>query len=1003
MKSKKDLTVAGMGSSIRVLICILAILGRYSCMGQALSWTPYFDHITIEDKLSNNTVRCMIQDRHGYIWIGTQNGLNKYDGYSFEVYRSDYDRADQSGFRGRDILSLMEDREGNVWVGTAGSGLNVLPHDSDQFQNLSGDSAFMPISGFPISSIHQGPEGLIWLTTIGGGVLSYDPSNHSSTVYTHSTSHLSSDLTFDLVFDTDGRVWVGAAGLGVNLLRDDGMFSLFPDAEGASPNMAGYRKTLLIQDSVLWVATEGSGLYRMNMDSEEVERIGDAEGLSSQGIMDMHLTVDGQLWLATNGGGLNVMDTESRQISVWRPQPGNPGSLNSGSLLCFLEDRMSNLWIGTFNGGINVYQPNQARFGRIVPGPEVAAGPGNWSVLTIYQRRNGEILIGTDGDGLFAFSQSSTLGQSPSIHDHALSTDLSGQVVKSLLEDREGYLWIGTFSNGLDRYDPATGTWARFRHEFWNPNSLGGNNVWSLAEDQAGRVWIGTLGGGVNVWDPETESFEHFGPDPNNPASISDANVMVVMVDSSDRVWIGTMDRGLDLWTGDGTGFRHFRANIGDTTSISHNGIRAIFQDSRGDIWIGTEGGGLNRWLGEGSFTQIGTDDGLLANSVMGITEDHEGFLWVTTYEGISRIQPETGEIRNFSFRETKRSNQFNQSSVLHSQDHRLLFGGIKGIHTIRPDQVVEKAVEPQITITGFNLYNEEVKAGPWKDGRVILSKPIEHAEKIELNYDDNAFSFSFASTNFNQPSEAVFGYQMENFHTDWQHTDPGQHRVYFTDLEPGEYQFRMTYQGAEASIGLVIHPPFWETGWFKALVALTGILLILGVVIWIINRREAAFRREAFRAKSEILRLNNEKLASEVEAINSKLVYSSVQMAHKNEILNQVKEEIQSIDGKGHAGSRSLIRLINRELKGEDYWKEFTLYFNQTDKAFIQTLSTRHPDLTQNDLRLCALIRLNLSTKEIASLLNITVRGVEQGKYRLKKRLGLSKGDDLNTYISEV
>ena len=962
----------------------------------------HFDQLTIQDKLSHNTVRCLLQDQYGYIWIGTQNGLNKYDGYSFETFRTDR----KTGFVGKSITALFEDRLGNIWVGTAREGINLLPTSRGEFINLRNDSAFLSIDGYGISAIHEDSRGNIWITTVGGGVLRYQPETSTSVTYTSQNSGLSNDLVFDLAEDKYGGIWIASAGLGINYLEPTNTFSQKPEWSRTHENLAGYRKTLLMDGEYLWIGTEGTGLYRLSIDDGEIIQYSKSapgrNNLSSNGIIDLHMDRNNQLFIATDGGGLNILDKESGTIRRYQNKTNVPSSLNSNALLCFLEDRSHNIWIGTYNGGINIYKPGKTRFRFLSPNQRQGQRFDNWSVLTISQLRNGTILVGTDGEGLFEIQQLPSTREFRLVRNKFHSI-LTGNVIKAIHEDRSGKIWIGMFSQGLTCINPETGEAASYRHDFWNPGSLSGDNVWSITEDQDGGIWLGTLGGGISVWDPETRQFSRYLPDENDPSSLSDANIMVVYADRSGRVWVGTMDKGLDVWMGQGKGFRHFRHNPSDSLSISNDEIRAIYEDHQGNIWIGTEGGGLNRWKDDGTFERYGSPQGLSGSSVAAITQDANRNLWLASYHAVTCLDPISGRGRNYSFQDEQNVNQFNQMASITATDGRLLLGGIKGIHHIHLSEIQENNIPPSIMLTRFTLFNRDITAGPQEDGRTHLDQSIEVASKIMLDYADNSFSISLATTDFDKPEENQFLYRMEGFDREWRATEEGQHQASYTNLEPGSYTFRLKYKNSEKSIKVEIKPPFWQRLWFRISVVFLALTMTFGGVYFIISRREAVFRRQALEAKSEILRLQNEKLASEVEAANSKLVYSSAQMAHKNSVLTQVKKDIQEKAKQQGLDSRQIIRLLNRELEGENYWTEFNLYFNEVDKEFTQTLSARHPELTSNDLRLCALIRLNLTTKEIASLLNISVRGVEQGRYRLKKRLNLEADQNLLRYIAEV
>ncbi|MCB9351419.1 MAG: two component regulator propeller domain protein [Lewinellaceae bacterium] len=973
----------------RVLPWALIILAT-AVYGQGGNAPMYFDHLTIQDGLSHNTVYCILQDRYGYIWMGTQNGLNKYDGYSFEVYGSNGYQNDKAGFLGKNISALREDRKGNLWVGTRKHGVNFLDRSSDRFVNFQSDPAFETIKGYEISSFWEDKDGNIWITTVGGGVMKYSPSAGVSQVFTTENSGLSSNVAFDIVEDKYGLIWVAAAGGGLNYLQKNGRFALSHQMLPDNPNMSGYRKKMLLDDAYLWIGTEGTGLYKMNLKDRSYIHFAPASGqraISSDVVRDLYKTKYGKLFIATDGGGLNIYDTATEEMSVYTYQVEEETALNSNALFCFWGDRTGNIWIGTYNGGINIFKPNKAWFEFFAPASARSDELEHRSILSVFQSREGKIWIGTDGGGLNWFDQENSRFSAPSFkHDPSNPASLAGNVVKTIFEDSQNRLWIGLFGAGLEVYDLQSNS---FRH------FLGGTtSVWSIAEGNDGKLWIATMGDGLSVIDPQTRQTTVFQHNPADSNSLADFNVMAVFVDRENQVWVGTASNGLDRWD-EATGrFLHYRHNHRDSFSLSNDEIRAIYQDSRGQIWIGTEGGGLNRWLGEGRFERTGKEEGLIANSVMGITEDKDGMIWASTFQGISRLGPSTNAIRNFDFRAMQSFNQFNQMAILTADNGKLFFGGINGLNTIQPDLVKEKNHQAGIIFTGIKIFNNSISAGKLPDGRIVLDRSIEEAERVHLSYLDKSFSIEFSATDYTSPSENKFTYKLEGFDEDWRLTPAGQHSASYTNLDPGTYTFRVRHLDKEASITVFIKPPFWQTLWFRFLLLISIIGLISSGVLFLIKRREAVHKRQ-------ILQLRNEKLATEVEAKNSKLMFSAVQMAHKNEILADVKNDLQELKQEPEANLRALVRKLERELMSEDYWEEFNVYFNQVDQHFIQSILEKHPELTQNDLRLCSLLRINLSTKEIASLLNISSRGVEQSRYRLKKRLGLGTEDDLSRYIT--
>lgn len=966
----------------------------------------HFDQLTINEGLSHNTVFCLLQDRHGYIWMGTQNGLNQFNGYEFKVYRSDHPESDNEGFVGRVITALFEDSQGNIWVGTRKKGINFKAKSTDRFVNLCHKPEFASLKGIEITSFFEDRSGKIWISSLGGGVLRYDPETGDYFQFTTENSDLSLDVTFDVAEDKNGTIWVSTVGEGINYMPADSekFFLSNVDIPG-DPNMDGYRKVLLLEDDQLWIGVEGNGLYHLDIATGRYTHFSPNNGsdqINSNLVRDIVRGNDGRLYIATDGGGLNVYNDDTGKFQLYNYQIGEFGVLNSNALFCLLQDRVGNLWIGSYNGGVNVHKFNKTRFQLFSPGTVIGNELEHRSVLSLLQTRDGKIWVGTDGGGLSWLNKDQNGFSFSSLKNNPLISNTPGSnVIKTIFEDRQGILWIGTFNAGLYRYDPVANIFTHYIEENDLPYFLSGNNVWTIVERQDGHLWVGTVGGGISVVHPDRGVVQVHDHDPADPNSVGETNIMTLFVSSDDKVWVGTVDQGLDIYD-DNTGhFYHFKYDSTDFSSLSNDEVRAIFEDSRGNIWIGTEGGGLNKWLGDGKFERFTTEDGLLANSVMGITEDHNGMLWITSFEGITRFDPQTREIRNFYFHSGQTNNQFNQMAILTAEDGQLFFGGINGLNTIWPEQVKEELEKPVIIFTDFKVLNNSISIGKQSDGRVLLKRPIEEAEAVHLNYLDKSFSIDFSAIDFIDPYAYTYAYQMEGFDDDWQETNPGQHSVTYTNLDPGNFIFRVKLKGGEASIKINIQPPFWKTLWFKTLLSLFLVSMVFFAGFFVIKQREEAHKQQMLQAESEILQLRNEKLAADLNAKNSKLMSSAAQMAHKNEILNNIKQELKTAQSENNSRVPQLIRMLDRELESEDYWEEFNLYFNQVDTSFVHDLIRQHPKITQNDIRLCTLMRINLSTKEIASLLNVSTRAVEQSKYRLKKRLDLGNEEDLLKYIS--
>lgn len=936
----------------------------------------YFDYLTIQNKLSHNSVYDIAQDNYGYIWLATQNGLNKYDGYRFST--------NHIGFKGKNISSLFVDSNNNLWVGTQKNGINIKYFGSYGFINYNDDPIFQEIKGADISSFYEDRDGHIWITTIGKGIAKYNPTNQKLKLYNQANSGLSDNITFDVIQDNNSDIWVIASGFGIHRLVGD-KFEHHYTSITEDPKIDGYRKKLLLNGDIIWIGTEGTGLYKFSLEDFSLENynLTSTPNLSSNTVRDLFQYSDDVLAIATDGGGLNLLNVATNEVEKITPNSNKQNGLNSKALNCFFNDKTNNLWIGTFNGGVNILKRNKTWFDLNLIKDKDGNASSN-SILAIYEDENKEVFLGTDGVGIRRYGKTQEAGFSAP----------SGQVIKSIFKDSKGEYWFGMYGAGLDRYN-------RNRKKIANYNTgtditLGNNNVWSICESEEGNLWIGTLGGGISVLDQNRNFLMQLSHEPDVDESISSDEIMVLHSDEENNIWIGTANNGIDVRSMNGEILK--LKNIPkESSSLSDNEVRAIYQDTENNIWVGTEGGGLNKYLGNGKFQRIQKKDGLIANSVMGISQDKIGRIWITTFAGISVIQ-EGEEIRNFNFNTQSRSNQFNQMANHCTEDGLLLFGGINGLNTIHQEKLINNDIKSELIFTRLEVFGKEVFTDHEDK---ILAVPIEEASDIYLNYSHKSFSLSFADMDYTYSNDSDYQYRLNGFDTDWKinsNTFPG---VTYTNLDAGDYVFEVKKGDSIKAINIHLSPPFWKTLWFVILVILLSALLLFLVASYFLYKWSTEHKRQLLEAERKILTLKNENLESDVKSKNSKLLFSSAMIARNQELLNAIKEDLlnkTSTDEKSQI--RSAIKKIDIELKNEDYWQEFQMYFDQVDKNFINSIIEKHPDLTRNDLRLCGLLRLNLSSKEIASLLNISIRGVEKGRYRLKKRMELSSDTDLSTYV---
>lgn len=986
-------------------LCLLSLF--IVQLSQTAAQPLTFDHITINEGLSNNTVYCITQDTDGFMWFGTRDGLSRFDGYDFRVYKSD---TDESGsLASNNVQAIHTHKNGDIWLGFRRGGIAILKRTTQTFETLSVRiDSVQDISAVAIQSFFEDAQGDIWVGTAGLGViqLSYTGQykNQFASFLADTTRRLQDDHCFSFAEDAQGNIWFGTDGDAVHFYnRHSGAITVIRRS-----GLYSYRKALLTKGDSVFIGTEGNGLFIYDRRLQSFV----AHHLPGRLIRDVHQFRKDEILISTDGNGVYTFNLRDGAIQNHQYSSSLNNSLNTNAIYDVYTDHDGNTWLGTFNGGINVLKVRGAPFYSYIPWSPGLQTPGAFSVLAFHEERDGKILVGLDGGGIWQLT--------PSVQDHRMtryelpvSEDVIGNVITSLFRDSYGELWIGSFAHGLTRIS-ADGK--RFKRYVYDPSVSGGitnNNIWDITEDQSGIIWIAALGGGVLKYDRNEDRFVSFNPIPGDAESLSDWNARVVYVDGHNRVWIGTEDGGLNLYDREKKGFQSWLFNATDSTGLRSNTVFSIFEDSAGRLWIGTEGGGLLQFhIDENRFTQFSIRDGLQSNVINAIEEDNTGLIWVSTNHGISSLDPVTGVINNFDSHDGLVSDQFNQNASINCSSGELIFGNINGANGFNPALVKENPNPPKVVFTDFQLFNHSVSVEGYK-GRKIISAALNDSPEIALWYQDNVFTISFAALEYTNPLKNRYAYRMLGFDEVWNNVDATRRKVTYTNLDPGEYTFEVRatnnngcWSEEVRRLNLTIAPPFYATTWFRASVFLIGILVLIGVIKFRDAQRREKHNRELLVAEQKILQLKNLNLKEEVQQKNSELSAALLQSAHKNKALDGLKHELAelsvrpSFETEKRSELKGLIRKIEGEIQSVDYWERFQLNFNQIHQDFSEKIHARHPNLTQNDIRLCCLLKINLTNREIAAIQNISIAGVEKSKFRLKRKLSLDPEADLNAHI---
>ena len=828
-----------------------------------------FERLSLQEGLSQSIVEQIVQDRKGFMWFATEDGLNRFDGYQFTVHKNV--PGDVNSLSYNELKAVYEDANGFLWVGIFSSGLNRFDPATEEvvrYVHDAGDPA--SLGADTVRCILEDSAGRLWVGTQGAGVDRLDRTAgefHHYRVPRETPNAARHDDVRALLEDSNGGLWIGTNGGGLDRLDPEtGEFSHFAHDPDDPHSLSDNRVFALLEDhtGALWVGTYGGGLSVLDRTTGRFSHYRadpqDRTALGSDLIKAIVEDHEDTLWIGTDGGGLARFDRGSGTFVSFRHDPNDIFSLSSDRIYDLYQDRSRVLWVGTYGGGLSKFDVSKKRFHRVRNDPNDRQSLSHNIVWSFFEDPDGVLWIGTDSGGLNRFDRRTGRWRHFR-HDPDDPTSLSHDTVRVVFRDRGGVLWVGTNGGGVNRFDPETGGFTHFRHDPEDPGSLSHDQLRSIDQDRAGNLWFGTFGGGLDRLDPETMTFTHHRHDPGNPTSISHDFIRLTFEDSDGVLWVGTQGGGLNRLDPDTGRFTHFRHDPDDPRSLSSDHVFSIVEAWDGTLWFGLFGGGLNRFdRSTETFTGYRAEDGLAGDSVYAMLEDDNGTLWISTTVGLSRFDPLTGRFRNYDVRDGLQSNEFNGGSAHRSASGEMFFGGINGYNSFFPDEIAINPIVPSVVITDLQLFNRSVGVGEEIGGRVLLERPVTSTDEVEFSYRENVFTIEFAALHYSAPGKNAYLYRMEGFSDDWIEVDADRRYATFTGLTPGEYRFSVrganrdgVWADAAASLRIVVTPPFWATWWFRMIV-----VMVLGGVAMAIYRS----RMRGVRMKAELMAAHDAQMA---------------------------------------------------------------------------------------------------------------------------------------------
>lgn len=791
-----------------------------------------FERIGLEEGLSQSVVYAIAQDQFGFLWFGTSDGLNRYDGHSFEVFQPDPD--DPTSISDRWITSLLSDSHDNLWVGTLRGGLNLYDHTTGKFiPYLNKSVNTSGLASNHVTALLEDREGYLWVGT-NKGLDRFDPQTGELLHFRSAPGQQNSlpgNYVTMLYEDSHGMIWVGTGNNGLSSINTtDFSFTTYVKEKEDTNSLASNTIHDIVEDhqGYLWVATP-DGVNRISPDRNifihYTNDTSNPNSIIDNNVHTLYIDRAGILWLGTENG-LDRYDFDTYRFIHYQHNRGEITSLSSNSIFTIYEDRGGVLWIGTYGGGLNKYNRGQSKFTYFNADQNKQNSLSSNFIFPIVVDVDDTVWIGTLGGGLNNYNPRTGV-VTLYANDAADPNSLLSNTVISAYVDKKGTLWIGT-NRGLSRFNRETGDFVNYTSSSEEPEqdaTVVPGAVHAIREDSRGILWIGAEKG-LYQFRPDPGIFIPFKTDPNQSDSQDSNHITAIYEDNDQTMWFGTSGNGLNHYDPVEMSYTRYVSEQQNPGSLSHNSILAIYQDSRGILWIATAGGGLNRYHPEtNSFTAITEKNGLPNNVVYGILEDNAGKLWLTTNRGLSRYNPVTGVFRNYTTKDGIQSVEFNQNAFAKGRDGKLYVGGINGFNVFDPDEVNDSTYAPPIVLTSF-----------LQGGQPLPDQPrLEQLRNVTLTWPDNNFSFEFAILGYASPSQNQYAYKLENFDSDWNYIGSRREGRY-TNLPGGDYVLRLKGSNNDGvwneygqSISITVVPPFWETWTFRILAVLAAIGLGAG------------------------------------------------------------------------------------------------------------------------------------------------------------------------------
>ncbi len=1014
-----DFEILGIMRIVHIIVFSLLLFLIQTSPLFAVSSESKFEHITNRSGLSQNHVNTIFQDRTGFLWFGTFNGLNRYDGYNFKIFTSTSN--DETTLSQNSINVLFQDKAGNIWVGTE-QGLNKFDASTETFTryfNLNSDSVKSAENN--IRTIYEDANGVFWIGFYGGGLKRFYPNEGRFEIIPDLKAYLDQQNIYKInafYADKKGYFWLGTEFGGLvqyhPLSHQIVSFTTTsPPAQRISDNIV----TSITEDGdgAIWIGTWAGGINKLELKTGKITIIkagNTPNSLPSNIITSLIFDKEGYLWASTFGKGVTKIDIKSQVYTNYHNDPSNINSLNHDVVWRIFQDREGVFWLGTYGGGVNKLVPEKNNMKSF----RMDEGRSNWLnqnfIFSFCETSNHDYLLGTFGGGINIFNRSA-LTFKYLLND---STG-SGKIIRVIYEDKNKNIWVST-DKALYYYTPTFQLKHCFKYHVSN-TGIGENAVYSIVEDKDGNFWFGLWMSGVkklskselNKISTDDIRFEQF-----KDQSFYNRTVWAIYQDQKNDIWIGT-NNSLVKFDYSKQCFIDYAQQIQSGNKEKDIAISSFYEDTkRHKLWFGTLGSGLGCFdYNSESFNFITSKQGLAHDEIFAVHSDGKDNIWISSSNGLSQYNQSTNNFRNFDIANSDSPNELlNKSWMLSTGE--ILVSGNSGFYIFNPLNVYEDIFVSPIVITDFRIFNKSVFHLP--QNHDILKSDLNSISELTIGQNYNVFSFQFSVLDFRNPNQNEYQYMLEGFDKDWTITGAGNRVATYTNLDAGTYTFKVKgcnsdgiWSNTVKEIKVKIVPPFYKTWYFRLLL----ILVLLGVLFYLFLLK---FKTISEKVKAKIVDFNYKKIETEnihlteltnelendLDEKSKELATLRLFMQEREDNLQAVKTILSNSVTEGGALPKSktseIISLLAQGLKEKNSWDAFKENIDVLQNDFIKKLALQYPKLTQKDLIVCAYIKMAKSNKDMANHLNISIQSIEMTRYRIRKKMELNSKISLNDFL---